>query len=235
MSDPAEQSLPPGYHLAEFEIIRVLGSGGFGITYLARDHSLEREVVIKENLPLFAFRDPNTSTVHPKTIKGEDADLFEWSLESFVREAKTLARFDHPNIVKILRVFNANGTAYFVMPYVEGETFSEWIAERKKKGETFAEDELRALLLPSARSAGSPARQAGLSPGHQTRERLGHLTGNSHVDRLRCGEANGERAQPHRGGESGLYPFRAVAEPWQRGAVERSLWIGSDILQSIEF
>ena len=148
MSESKQQSLPPGYLLEEFEIIRVLGSGGFGITYLAHDQSLDREVVIKENLPLFAFRDPSTSTVHPKSAVGEDKDLFEWSLESFVREARTLAKFDHPNIVKILRIFHANNTAYFVMPYVQGETFSEWITERKKAGRTFAEEELGALLLP---------------------------------------------------------------------------------------
>ena len=148
MSESKQQSLPPGYELAEFEILHELGSGGFGITYLARDHSLERDVVIKENLPIFAFRDPSTSTVHPKSAVGEDRDLFAWSLRSFIREARTLAKFDHPNIVKILRVFASNGTAYFVMPYLEGRTFSEWIGERKTAGGIFAEEELRALLLP---------------------------------------------------------------------------------------
>ena len=170
MSESKQQSLPPGYHLEEFEIIRVLGSGGFGITYLARDHSLEREVVIKENLPWCAFRDPTTSTLHPKMIRDQDADLFACVLDIFVREARTLAKFDHPNIVKIHRVFEANGTAYIVMPNVEGRAFSEWIAERKAAGGTFSEVELRALLLPLLESLeilhGQQAYHLEITPGN---------------------------------------------------------------------
>jgi formylglycine-generating enzyme required for sulfatase activity/serine/threonine protein kinase len=128
MSETHLQALRSGHRLEEFEIQRVLGSGGFGITYLARDISLDREVVIKENLPPFAFRDTASSRVHPKTTTGEDADLFAWSLESFSREARTLAKFDHPGIVRVLRVFEANGTAYFVMPFVKGKTLGDMLA-----------------------------------------------------------------------------------------------------------
>jgi hypothetical protein len=83
-SSPDSQALPQGTHLHEFVIERVLGSGGFGITYLARDTSLNRPVVIKENLPVqFCIRDTHSLTVAPRHTHGGDADNFQWSLENF--------------------------------------------------------------------------------------------------------------------------------------------------------
>ena len=77
-----EQSLPPGTRLEEFVIERILGSGGFGITYLAKDCRLGRQVVIKENLPVqFCWREPSSLTVRPRHSQGEDAESFAWSLE----------------------------------------------------------------------------------------------------------------------------------------------------------
>ncbi len=141
------QALLAGTRLEEFVIERVLGSGGFGITYLARDSKLGRQVVIKENLPAqFCWRDPTSLTVQPRQSGGEDADNFQYSLESFEKEAATLASLDHHGIVKVLRSFEANGTAYFVMPFVEGVTFDEVIKERHTQGESFTEEELTGLL-----------------------------------------------------------------------------------------
>ncbi len=142
------QALPAGTRLEEFVIERVLGSGGFGITYLARDTRLDRQVVIKENLPAqFCFRDTHSLTVAPRHTHGEDADNFRWSLENFSREAAMLASLDHPGIVKVLRSFEAFGTAYFVMPYLEGLTFDELIASRRDKGQEFSEEELGGFLF----------------------------------------------------------------------------------------
>jgi formylglycine-generating enzyme required for sulfatase activity/serine/threonine protein kinase len=146
-NEPLGQSLPSGTRLEEFVIERVLGSGGFGITYLARDSRLGRKVVIKENLPAqFCWRDTTSLTVQPRQSGGEDADNFQYSLESFEKEAATLASLDHPGIVKVLRSFEANGTAYFVMPFVEGTTFDEVVRQREAQHRPFTEAELTSLL-----------------------------------------------------------------------------------------
>lgn len=113
------QALEKGYKLHWFEIRSVIGRGGFGITYLAHDNNLDREVAIKEFMPKdFALRE-NDSTVHPQT--GDQGKLYEWGLEKFIAEARTLAKFNHPNIVRVLSVFSENNTAYMVMDFVHGK------------------------------------------------------------------------------------------------------------------
>jgi serine/threonine protein kinase len=140
------QALPQGARLEEFVIERVLGAGGFGITYLARDTSLGRQVVIKENLPSqFAWRETTTGTVRPRHTTGGDLDDYEWSMSNFLRESGTLASLDHPGIVRVLRQFSANGTAYFVMPFVEGVPLDSLIEERSAKNKPFTQEELLGL------------------------------------------------------------------------------------------
>ena len=141
----SSQALPPGTRIEEFIIERILGSGGFGITYLATDTALGRQVVIKENLPAqFCFRDTHSLTVAPRHTQGDDADNFQWSLENFSKESAMLASLDHPGIVRVLRSFQAFGTAYFVMPYVEGVALDDMAKQRA--GQPFSEEELRGLL-----------------------------------------------------------------------------------------
>jgi formylglycine-generating enzyme required for sulfatase activity len=150
---PNTQALPAGTRLEEFVIERVLGAGGFGITYLARDVSLGRQVVIKENLPVqFCFRDPRSLTVSPRHTSGEDLDNFQWSLENFSRESAMLASVDHPGIVKVLRSFQAFGTAYFVMPFVEGMALDE--LAKKRNEQSFTEEELASLLKETLSALG---------------------------------------------------------------------------------
>ena len=144
---PTEQALPKGTVLEEFVIERVLGGGGFGVTYVAQDTRLDRWVVVKENLPAFyASREPGTLTVRPRSGDTKNAKYFEESLEFFSREAKILASLNHPGIVPVLRSFEAFGTAFFVMPYVEGVAFADLIDERQRNGEPFSEAEAAGFL-----------------------------------------------------------------------------------------
>ena len=117
-------SLPIGYQFENYMIEGELGAGGFGVTYLARDVALDTKFAIKEYIPSeFAYRGDNYKVL-PKS--NSDKDIFEWGLNSFLDEARTLVRFnDCENIVKVYRYFEANGTAYFVMEYIEGDTFAE--------------------------------------------------------------------------------------------------------------
>lgn len=139
------QALPAGTRIEDFVIERVLGAGGFGMTYLALDTRLGRKVVIKENFPAqYCFRDTGSLTVAPRHTHGSDADNFQWSLDNFNREAGMLASLDHPGIVRVLGSFEAFGTAYFVMPFVEGETLDQ--LARSRAGDPFTQDELIGLL-----------------------------------------------------------------------------------------
>jgi serine/threonine protein kinase/TPR repeat protein len=136
-------ALPPGYRLHEYRIERVLGHGGFGITYQAVDENLAARVAIKEYLPdEFAVRDAR-STVQPKTAGGQEE--FRWGLTRFLEEAQTLARFRHPNIVQVLRLFRANGTAYIVMPYERGRSLADYL---QALGRTLTEPELLSMAAP---------------------------------------------------------------------------------------
>jgi serine/threonine protein kinase len=116
----AHHALPVGSRLGEFEIRRVLGAGGFGIVYVAFDHALEREVAIKEYMP--ASLATRSVTQHVTVLSRSAQDTFALGLRSFVNEAKMLARFDHPSLVKVLRFWEENGTAYMAMPYYRGYT-----------------------------------------------------------------------------------------------------------------
>jgi hypothetical protein len=115
--------LPLGTRLGEFEIVGMLGIGGFGIVYRAFDHALEREVAVKEYMP--AMMAGRTETMHVSLRSQSDAETFALGLRSFVNEAKLLARFDHPALLKVYRFWEANGTAYMAMPVLQGRTFKQ--------------------------------------------------------------------------------------------------------------
>ena len=135
-------ALPRGHRLGEYELVRVLGVGGFGMTYLGFDHHLDKAVAIKEYLPSDIAARTADHSVAPQT-SGSRGD-FQWGLERFLDEARTLARFDHPHIVKVYRFFEAHGTAYIVMEYAEGETLLAYLTRKR----TLSEAELKALLYP---------------------------------------------------------------------------------------
>lgn len=138
-------ALPTGTRLHEFEILGVIGEGGFGIVYLAQDHVLGRRVALKEYLPASMALRPATST-EVRLRATRHADTFALGLRSFVNEARLLAQFDHPALLKVYRFWEAHGTAYMAMPYYAGRTLRAAYGE----GATARPDEawLRRLLGP---------------------------------------------------------------------------------------
>lgn len=132
--DHDEQALPIGTVLVdEYRIDGILGAGGFGITYRARDVKLDVDVAIKEYFPRdFASRS-RTVTVGPRSKT--DVDPFNWGLSQFIEEARRLARLQHPNIVRCMRYFEANDTGYFVMTFEEGRTLEKYFARPPQQSE----------------------------------------------------------------------------------------------------
>ncbi len=143
MSGAAHRNaLAAGHLLHWYRIERVLGRGGFGITYLATDTNLDRPVAIKEFLPVeLAVRERDAS-VHPHAEDKEQE--YRLGLERFIREAKTLARFEHPAIVRVYSVFEANNTACMVMRYERGQTLQEALQGQR----ALDPERLLELLLP---------------------------------------------------------------------------------------
>ncbi|GAC1332529.1 MAG: hypothetical protein NVSMB28_29350 [Collimonas sp.] len=112
--------MPKGTRLADFEIIGVIGEGGFGIVYFAFDRSLRRMVAIKEYMPgAFAGRGPDKKVV---VRSQRHRETFTIGLKSFIKEARLLAQFDHPALIKVYRFWEQNNTAYMAMRYYEGRT-----------------------------------------------------------------------------------------------------------------
>lgn len=116
--------LPSGTHLGNYNLISVLGQGSFGITYLARDTTLDRDIAIKEYLPTSLALRENGTDVFPRST--EVTDEFIWGRERFLDEARTLAKLSRaPAIVRVYDFLRANGTVYMVMALAEGETLEQ--------------------------------------------------------------------------------------------------------------
>ena len=140
-SQDHKQALPPGFRLGSCRVVRVLGAGGFGVTYLCEHGGLGVTVAIKEYLPNdIAVR--SGSAVAPKSTA--DREGYRWGLSRFLDEARTLARFEHRNVVRVRDYFEANGTAYIVMDYEDGEPLDR-VLERKG---TLTEAQIKRVLLP---------------------------------------------------------------------------------------
>lgn len=111
----------------KYRIIKVLGQGGFGITYLAENVLLERQVAIKEFFPKdFCGRD-NTSHLTLGTENNQET--VDKLKARFIKEARNIAKLDHPGIVRVFDVFEENDTAYYVMEYIHGKNLNEIVKQ----------------------------------------------------------------------------------------------------------
>ncbi|MBY4950848.1 serine/threonine-protein kinase [Pantoea sp. DY-17] len=136
-------ALTAGYRFNEFEIKEVIGGGGFGIVYRAWDHQLERTIAIKEYMPVsLAVRAADMSL----ELRGERFHkLFTAGRNSFIQEARLLARFNHPGLLHVLRFWEENGTAYMGTLYYSGMTLKEW---QITSPDSIDENWIRRLLPP---------------------------------------------------------------------------------------
>ncbi|MFS2223790.1 serine/threonine protein kinase [Pantoea sp. B65] len=136
-------ALPNGHRFNEFEIKEVIGGGGFGIVYRAWDHLLERTIAIKEYMPIsLAMRNEDLSL----GLRGERYHkMFHAGLNSFIQEARLLARFNHPGLLHVLRFWEENGTAYMGTLYYSGMTLKEW---QLTSPQMIDENWIRQLLPP---------------------------------------------------------------------------------------
>ena len=135
--------LPVGTVIADFEIIGLVGEGGFGIVYLARDPALDRIVALKEFMPAaFAVR---VDGIRVAVRVARDQPTYQAGLRSFINEARMLAKFSHPALVEVYRFWESNGTAYMAMQFYPGET----LKQRLTKGETkFSERLIAQVMAP---------------------------------------------------------------------------------------
>jgi non-specific serine/threonine protein kinase len=116
-------ALPKGTHLQEFEVVEVIGEGGFGIVYLADDLQLHRAVAVKEYMPAsLASRGAGESVV---CRSEQNLNTFQAGMRSFIAEARMLAQFKHPALIEVFRFWEQNGTAYMAMPYYKGRTLRQ--------------------------------------------------------------------------------------------------------------
>ena len=136
------RTLQPGEMLNWYRIERILGRGGFGVIYLATDTNLDHQVAIKEYIPSDVATRAGDSRVHP--ITEEQGDIFRWGMDRFIKEARNLVKFKHPNIVRVMSVFQENNTAYMVMEFEEGEDLRSYL----RKPEANSEKVLKQLILP---------------------------------------------------------------------------------------
>lgn len=128
MAQQANQPLPNGYQLQEYQVERQLSLGGFSIVYLAVDPE-GRQVAIKEYLPnSLALR--GEGEICP-VISPEHLGAFRYGMKCFFEEGRALARLSHPNVIRVLNFFRANDTVYMVMEYERGRTLQEFIQKHQ--------------------------------------------------------------------------------------------------------
>ena len=138
--------LPEGHRLFEYRVLRLLAQGGFGTTYLCHDEHLQKQYVVKEFTPhALVVRRPNGDL---NALRCSWRRAFAVARKNFLAEARKLAKFNHPNIVRVNRYFEAHNTAYFVMDHEAGGNLRSSLRGRP---DIFTEGEIEALILPLCR------------------------------------------------------------------------------------
>lgn len=123
---------PEGKLNKQYLIGRVLGHGGFGVTYLGYDIQLRTRVAIKEYYPKeWAYRDGQSGLLYPHG--GETSQLFEMGKQRFIQEARLLTNFRNQNIIRVINSFEAMGTAYYIMEYLDGQTLNEYLRQQAQE------------------------------------------------------------------------------------------------------
>ncbi len=142
----APRELPPGTQLHGYFLERVLGAGGFGVTYLAHEEGLQRKVVIKEHFPeSICHREARTHKV--RLVDEENRHAYNWAMEGFLREQRLLSSIRHPHIVRVFTGFEANDTAYYVTEYIEGMSLGALAQDYARQGKRITQAELYGLLV----------------------------------------------------------------------------------------
>ncbi len=136
-------ALPAGYQLGRYVLGAQLGAGSFGITYLANDTELQRQVAVKELLPRDIVSRGEDDQI--LAIDEADDDQWDWAQERFMQEATTVAACDHPNVLHVYETFRANGTVYMVTRYQPGQVLKSWL---DGLGRPPTESEIRSILVP---------------------------------------------------------------------------------------
>ena len=137
-------ALPTGTQIHQYTIEKLLGRGGFGIVYRAKDESLDCHVAIKEYLPEQLATRTQDNSVSPHSAGITQTMFVEWK-NNFIKEARQIAQLDHPSIVRVMQIFEANNTAYMVMPYYTGESLKKF---QKRTNKQWTEAEIKTLLDP---------------------------------------------------------------------------------------
>ena len=143
----APKELPDGTLLHGYRVKSTIGSGGFGVTYLAQESLLNRTVVIKENFPdSLCYREEGTLDV-----RMHDPDNgrkgFEWAFNNFLREVRILATLDHPSIAKVYSYFEEHRTAYYVIEYINGISLSKLATQYAEIGKTIPQSSLVGIMV----------------------------------------------------------------------------------------
>ena len=145
MESKIANALPPGHLLRHYRIAKTLGGGGFSIVYLALDTTQQRPVVIKEYLPSTQARRGDSAAV--ESLSAETSVTFKQGIKRFFEEAATLAKVNHPSIVRVLDVFRDNNTVYLVMNHEQGKDLRWYIKRHGRLSEKFIRTVFPPLLL----------------------------------------------------------------------------------------